>query len=235
MVTSEQDGAETISARLATIHARLPAGVTLLAVSKAQPLEALQRAYGAGQDCFAESRLQEALPKIAAMGRERISWHFIGRLQSNKVRPVVKAFDWIHSIDSAALLERISRIAAEEGRCPEVLLQVKLRKDPAKGGFAPDLLHAGLSAWARLPHLHLRGLMTMAPQGLTAQQRQALFGDCATLARALRQLLPATEASRFDQLSMGMSGDWPDAVRAGSTVIRIGTGIFGRRPLISCT
>ena len=222
----------TIASRLEALRRRLPPGVTLLAVSKGQSPEAVAQAWAAGQRRFGESRFQEAAPKIAVL-RQRCpdsEWHFIGQLQANKVRPVVKTFGWIHSLDRIQLAQRLDRIAGEEGRRPQVLLQVKLRPDPGKVGFSPEQVSRHLSTLVRLSHLRLRGLMTMAPQGLEPEQLHLLFSDCRQLALQLKARLPAEAARDFNQLSMGMSRDWPQAVAAGSTIVRIGNGIFGPRP-----
>lgn len=222
----------TIANRLESLHHRLPPGVTLLAVSKGQLSQAIEQAYAAGQRRFGESRLQEAEPKIRALRQccPGLEWHFIGQLQANKVRPVAKAFAWIHSLDRLSLAQRLDRIAGDEGRCPQVLLQVKLRPDPNKGGFPPEQLTSHLSTLAHLSHVKLRGLMTMAPLGLDLDQLHHLFSDCRQLAQQLRAHLPSAVARDFNQLSMGMSRDWPQAVAAGSTIVRIGNDIFGPRP-----
>ena len=135
-----------------------------------------------GQFDFGESRVQEALPKQKELIDLQLRWHFIGRLQSNKVRPVVKAFDFIHSVDSLLLAERVSRIALEEARQPDVMLQVKLRPDPSKGGLSADELCAIWSDLQALPGLRISGLMTMAPFDMAAKQRKELFSDCRSLA-----------------------------------------------------
>ena len=197
----------------------LPASARLLAVSKGHPAASIRLLAGQGQRAFGESRLQEALPKLQELSDLDLEWHFIGRLQSNKVRPVVKAFDVIHSVDSLALAERVSRIAVEEGRQPEVLLQVKLRPDPSKGGLSADELGAIWSDLQALPGLRISGLMTMAPLEMAADQRKALFSDC----RALADRLALAECS------MGMSTDWKEAAEAGSTWLRIGSALFGPR------
>jgi pyridoxal phosphate enzyme (YggS family) len=213
---------ESAAERLAAIRAQLPASTQLLAVSKGHPASAIRELAGLGQLSFGESRLQEAVAKQAELADlPSLDWHFIGRLQANKVRPVLQRFAWLHSVDSLALAERVARIAGEEGVCPKLLLQVKLRPDPAKGGFTPeDLRQAWPQLWA-LPGVQLVGLMTMAPLGLDAAQRRSLFGDCAALAQELG----------LGQLSMGMSGDWPEAAAAGSTWVRIGSALFGSKPL----
>ena len=209
------------AARRAAIEARLPPGCRLLAVSKGQPVQAIRALVAAGQRSFAESRLQEAAAKQEQLvDLEPLDWHFIGRLQANKVRPVLQRFGTIHSLDSLPLAERLARIAAEEHCAPDVFLQVKLRPDPAKTGFEPEQLRQLWPRLQQLAPLRFRGLMTIAPLGLSPVERQSLFADCAALATELG--LP--------QLSMGMSGDWPEAAAAGSSWVRIGSALFGERP-----
>jgi pyridoxal phosphate enzyme (YggS family) len=213
---------ESAAERLAAIRAQLPASTQLLAVSKGHPASAIRELAGLGQLSFGESRLQEAVAKQAELADlPSLDWHFIGRLQANKVRPVLQRFAWLHSVDSLALAERVARIAGEEGVCPKLLLQVKLRPDPAKGGFTPEDLRQAWPQLRALPGVQLVGLMTMAPLGLDAAQRRSMFGDCAALAQELG----------LGQLSMGMSGDWPEAAAAGSTWVRIGSALFGSKPL----
>jgi pyridoxal phosphate enzyme (YggS family) len=174
----------------------------------------------AGQRSFAESRLQEAVAKRHELADlEPLDWHFIGRLQANKARAVLRHFGTIHSVDSLALARRLARIAAEEGFSPAVFFQVKLRPDPAKTGFAPQELRACWPELAALMPLRPVGLMTIAPLGLDAPQRLDLFRACAALAAELG----------LGELSMGMSGDWREAAAAGSTWVRIGTALFGAR------
>ena len=198
----------------------MPPGVNLLAVSKGHPAEPVRELAELGQLDFGESRVQEALPKQEQLADlPELRWHFIGRLQANKVRPVVRSFAVIHSVDSLPLAQRVSRIAAEEGVVPSVLLQVKLRPDPAKGGWDPQVL---LEHWAELqalPSLRLTGLMTMAPLALPLDQRAGFFADCRALADRLA--LP--------DCSMGMSGDWREAAAAGATWVRVGSALFGDR------
>ena len=199
----------------------IPASARLLAVSKGHPSASIRVLADQGQRAFGESRLQDALPKLDELADLDLEWHFIGRLQSNKVRPVVRAFPVIHSVDSLPLAERVSRIAAEEGVVPSVLLQVKLRPDPGKGGFDPDQLQALWPQLSALPSMRLVGLMTMAPFDCPSVDRQALFQDCRQLADRLE--LP--------ECSMGMSGDWQEAAAAGSTWLRLGSALFGARPV----
>ena len=214
---------DPLASRLAELRSRLPVGTRLLAVSKGQPAAAVRCAVAAGQRSFAESRLQEAIGKQRELeDLAPLDWHFIGRLQANKARGVLRHFGTIHSVDSLALAQRLQRIAAEEGLAPGILLQVRLRPDPAKTGFEREPLREAWPVLQRLAPLRLLGLMTIAPQGLDQRQRLALFRDCAALAAELG----------LAELSMGMSGDWPEAVAAGSTWVRVGSGLFGpRQPL----
>ena len=210
------------AAQLAALQAELPPATRLLAVSKGHPAASIRALAELGQRSFGESRLQEATAKQAALADgPQLDWHFIGHLQANKVRPVLRQFGWIHSIDSLALAQRAARIASEEDLTPKLLLQVKLRPDPSKGGFAPEELREAWPELSQLPAVQIVGLMTMAPLGLDAEERRALFEDCAALAAELG--LP--------ELSMGMSGDWREAAAAGSTWVRIGSALFGPKPL----
>ena len=193
-----------------------------MAVSKGQPSLRIREAVAAGQHSFGESRLQEAATKQAELADlESLDWHFIGRLQANKARAVLRHFGTIHSVDSLDLARRLARIAAEDQRAPAVLFQVKFRPDPAKTGFEPAELRQLWSELRGLAPLRPVGLMTIAPQGLNGAERGVLFGECSALATELG--LP--------ERSMGMSGDWPEAAAAGSTWVRIGSGLFGERPV----
>lgn len=209
-----------IAARLEALRRELPEGTRLLAVSKGQPAALIREAVAAGQRSFGESRLQEALQKQRELADlEPLDWHFIGRLQANKARGVVRAFGTIHSLDSLELARRLARIAAEEGCAPLVFVQVKLRPDPAKTGFEPEALRAAWPELRELAPLRPAGLMTIAPLGLSPKELRALFDDCAALGRELG----------LAELSMGMSGDWREAAVAGSTWVRIGSALFGAR------
>jgi pyridoxal phosphate enzyme (YggS family) len=198
----------------------LPPGCRLLAVSKGQPAAALRRAVAAGVRRFGESRLQEAIAKQEELADlEPLDWHFIGRLQANKARGVLRRFGTLHSVDSLALARRLARIAAEEGVAPAIFLQVKLRPDPGKTGFSAEELRRDWPEIASLAPLRPVGLMTIAPLGLEPEDLRALFGECAALAASLG----------LAELSMGMSGDWREAAAAGSTWVRLGTALFGAR------
>ena len=198
----------------------LPVGVSLLAVSKSQDEESIRNLAGYGQVDFGESRLQEAIKKKKNLNDlSRIKWHFVGKLQKNKVRGVIKEFDFIHSVDSMSLLERISRISEEERKMPKIFLQVKFRDDPSKGGFLVEDL---LESWSKINttnNINLIGLMVIPPISLDSNQRKDLFRDCRNLANHLK----------LKDCSMGMSKDWSEAVQAGSTWIRVGSLLFGKR------
>ena len=198
----------------------LPLDVSLLAVSKGQPSESIRKLSGYGQLDFGESRLQEAIQKKTELNDlTQIRWHFVGKLQKNKVRGVIKEFDFIHSVDSLPLIERISRISQEEKRNPNIFLQVKFRDDPQKSGFLKQDLLQSWPKIASLKNIHLIGLMTITPISLNLDQRKDLFCECRNLANHLG----------LKDCSMGMSDDWEEALKGGATWIRLGTLLFGKR------
>ena len=202
------------------IKDKLPLGVSLLAVSKGHPKEFIRNLSKYGQLDFGESRLQEAVPKKHDLSDlKQLRWHFVGTLQKNKVRGVIKEFDFIHSVDSFSLLERISRISQEEQKNPNIFLQVKFRSDPKKGGFLKQDL---LQSWPKiisLNSINLIGLMTIPPISIDSSQRKVLFSECRNLANHLG----------LKGCSMGMSNDWQEAVEFGATWIRLGSLLFGKR------
>ena len=198
----------------------LPVGVDLLAVSKGHNQESIRQLYGYGQLDFGESRLQEAILKkndLNDLGQLR--WHFVGTLQKNKVRGVIKDFEFIHSVDSLPLLERISRISQEEEKIPNIFLQIKFRDDPNKGGFLKQDLIQSWTKIVSLKNIHLSGLMTIPPIALNSNQRKDLFCECRNLANYLE----------LRDCSMGMSNDWQEAIGSGATWIRLGFLLFGER------
>jgi len=213
-----------LAVRLQQIRAELPASTQLLAISKGQDAAAIRAAVNLGQHSFGESRLQEATVKQAELSDlESLDWHFIGRLQANKVRPVLQRFGTIHSIDSLPLAQRVARIAAEENLTPGLFFQVKFRPDPSKAGFSPDELCAQWSQLRDLAPARPLGLMTITPLGLDADERHRVFAACRQLADQLG----------LSGCSMGMSGDWRAAAAAGSTWVRIGSALFGERTPIA--
>jgi pyridoxal phosphate enzyme (YggS family) len=224
------DNIQEVSARIARAcdaAGRPVSSVTLLAVSKTQRPEAVREALDGGQRRFGENYVQEALDKIAALAdrRAELEWHLIGPLQSNKTRVVAEAFDWVHTIDRLKLAERLSA-QRPEGLPPlQVCLQVNISGEASKSGVAPADLPALAHAVAALPRLQLRGLMAIPePAGDLAAQRRPH--------RALRERLEALRAEglALDTLSMGMSADVEAAVLEGTTIVRVGTAIFGARP-----
>ena len=202
------------------IKGSLPLGVNLLAVSKGHDHESIRKLSDFGQLDFGESRLQEAIPKKKYLNDlKQLRWHFVGKLQKNKVRGVIKEFNFIHSVDSLSLIERISRISQEEQKIPNIFLQVKLRDDPQKGGFLKQDLLKNWSKIVSLKNIHLIGLMTIPPIALDCDQRKDLFYECRNLANHLE----------LNDCSMGMSNDWQEALDCGATWIRLGSLLFGKR------
>ena len=194
--------------------------MNLLAVSKGNSSESIRKLFGLGQLDFGESRLQEAIPKKTDLhDLNKIRWHFVGTLQKNKVRGVIREFDYIHSIDSLSLIERISRISLEENKTPNIFLQVKFREDPNKGGFLKKDLLRSWSKINSMKNINLIGLMTIPPITLNRSQRKDLFEECRNFANHLG----------LKDCSMGMSNDWQEAIKSGSTWIRLGSLLFGQR------
>ncbi|WP_250460264.1 YggS family pyridoxal phosphate-dependent enzyme [Microbulbifer litoralis] len=204
---------------------RDPGGVQLLAVSKTRPAGDLRAAFDAGQRCFGENYLQEALEKQGQLADLAIEWHFIGPLQSNKTRAVAERFDWMHSVDRLKIAQRLSA-QRPRGRPPlNICLQVNIDGEQSKSGVLPDGLPALAAAVAALPGLVLRGLMAIpAPRHPEAQREP--FEQLAQLLAQLRTELPGQP---LDTLSMGMSGDLEAAIGSGATMVRVGTDIFGTR------
>jgi PLP dependent protein len=200
--------------------------VRLLAVSKTFPASDVRAAFNAGQRAFGENYVQESVAKIAELGdlRSEIEWHFIGPLQSNKTRVVAENFDWVHSIDRLKIAERLSDQRAEDAAPLNVCLQVNVSGEASKSGVAPEEALALARAIAALPRLTLRGLMAIPEAAATLDEQRAPH-------RRLRALIDALRADglELDTLSMGMSADLEAAVLEGSTMVRIGTAIFGSR------
>ncbi len=202
------------------IKKQLPLNVKLLAVSKGFSSKEIKIINNLGQSDFGESRFQEAIEKKLLLDDfKNIKWHFIGRVQTNKIRKIVQNFEYIHSVDSFEKLLKISNVSFEEKRNPMVMLQVKLSDDPNKGGFNPEGL---LDKWDQIKEfksIKIKGLMTINPKGLSSTENIKLFKKCRHLADSLK----------LQDCSMGMSGDWEEAIEAGSTWLRLGSIIFGNR------
>ncbi len=202
------------------IKNKIPSNVNILAVSKGVESQEIKTIQNLGQNDFGESKFQEAFKKqVILKDLRQIEWHFIGRIQGNKIRKIVQSFKYIHSVDSFEKLKKISNISLEEQKNPFIMLQVKLNNDPTKGGFNPELLISKWREIQELKNIKLTGLMTINPRGLTSKENLELFKKCRSLANSLQ--LP--------DCSMGMSGDWEQAVDAGSTWLRLGSLIFGQR------
>ena len=218
-----------VAENLRQITAQLPAGVQLVAVSKFHPVEALMEAYNAGQRLFGENRAQELAAKAPQMPDD-VQWHFIGHLQTNKVRLAVQHATMIQSVDSARLLTLISKEVVKLGRTIDVLLQLHVAQEEAKTGFSVEELMAALTVneLQGLPNVRVRGLMAMASLTDDQQQIAREFALVKSTFDLVREEFFADEPT-FDTLSMGMSDDWPIAVEHGSTHVRIGTAIFGPR------
>lgn len=217
-----------IADNLAAVRATLPAGVELVAVSKFHPIEALAEAYAAGQRVFGESRVQELAVKVPALPAD-IRWHFIGHLQTNKVKQVVGLATLIESVDSERLLSLIDREAAARGVVQRVLMQVHVAAEETKFGFLPDELLAYFHArrFEQLQATHICGIMGMASNTDDEDRVRYDFQAIASLHSQILQLCP--DLRGFDTISMGMSHDYPLAIAAGSNLVRIGTAIFGPR------
>lgn len=198
--------------------------IGLLAVSKTKPASDVLAAYQAGQRAFGENYLQDALPKIQGLLDADIEWHFIGRIQSNKTAEISRYFQWVHGLDRLKHAERLSRQRPEQLPPLQVCIQVNLSGEASKGGIEPRDLSALAAAVARMPRLRLRGLMTMPDPDASPTTQRETFA-------ALRRLLDELKAEglELDTLSMGMSADMEAAIAEGSTIVRIGTDIFGRR------
>jgi pyridoxal phosphate enzyme (YggS family) len=217
-----------ITNRIAHLRTQLPAKVRLIAVSKQVSVEAMREAYAAGIRDFGESKVQEAEAKIAQLqDLPDITWHLIGHLQSNKAKKAIEKFQWIHSCDSLDLAQRLNRLAIESSLKPQVCLQVKIVPDPSKYGWTVPQLLADLPALDQCDAIQIRGLMTILPQGLSQEDTLKVFEQTRELAAKIQQ--QNWSNLQMQELSMGMSGDYPLAVQAGATMIRLGQIIFGER------
>jgi PLP dependent protein len=203
---------------------RPPESVTLVGVTKGQPVEVAVAARAAGLADLGENYVQEALAKIAAVPRQGLTWHFIGQLQANKTRTVAEQFDWVHTVDRLRLAERLSAQRPFHGPPLAICLQVKLADEDAKGGVVPAELPALAHAVAGLPRLTLRGLMCVPPESGDPATQRGYFSRLRELADDLRR-----GGLALDVLSMGMSADLEAAVLEGATHVRIGTALFGPR------
>jgi pyridoxal phosphate enzyme (YggS family) len=202
--------------------------ITLIAVSKTYPVDAIEAAFAVDQFVFGESTAQEALTKIPHFATRNLEWHFIGHLQSNKAKFIPGNFAWFHSLDSVALAQRLSRLAQEHRAHLQVLIEVNATRDPRKHGVMPEQVQPLVESLLKkdLPGIALRGVMGIGPHPSDEANTRKIFA----LLRDVRdKIIQNFELRGFNELSMGMSGDYVDAVREGSTMLRIGTEIFGER------
>ena len=218
-----------IQAEIQSIRQELPEGVRLVAVSKFHPGEALQEAYEVGQRVFGESKVQEMTMKYEALPKD-IEWHFIGHLQTNKIKYMASYVSLIHGVDSYKLLAEINKQAAKAGRVIPCLLQIHIAEEETKFGFTPDECIAMLDdgTWRTLTHIQIAGVMGMATNTDDLIQVEAEFATLSSLFQCMKEIYFA-DTPAFKEISMGMSDDYPIAIRQGSTLIRIGSRIFGAR------
>lgn len=198
--------------------------VELIAVSKTFPADAVREAFDAGQRIFGESRLQEAVAKVEVLPGS-LQWHFIGRVQRNKVRRILSLFDVIHAVDSQRLALCMDELAKELGLFPKVFLQVNVGGEASKGGFDPDVLREEIDSLLSLERLEVIGLMCIPPAGPDAESARPWFSAL----RELRDRLVLETGTALPFLSMGMSGDFEVAIEEGATHVRVGSSIFGKR------
>jgi PLP dependent protein len=229
--TAFSERLETVRSRISSCAQRCnrsPDEITLVAVSKTHPADAIREAISSGLTDFGENRVQEAEGKIPIVGRDTARWHLIGHLQSNKARKAVELFDVIHSLDSAALTERLDRICVELNRATlPVLIQVDLGHETTKTGIDEKDLNELVATVSESDRLVLRGLMTLPPFFGEAEKARPFF-------QRLRELRDGLQArgvfgDRAGDLSMGMTHDYEIAIEEGATIVRIGTAIFGER------
>jgi len=205
------------------LYERKARSVELIAVSKTRGDDEVRALYDAGQRCFGENYLQEALDKIEALNDCAIEWHFIGAIQSRKAAQIAENFAWVHSLDRLKVANKLNLHAFADSPL-NVLIQVNLEGEVSKGGVAPDQLPGLASETDKLENLRLRGLMFMPKIHTDIEVQREVFAQARALFESLRQSFP-----RIDQISMGMSGDMQAAIAEGATMVRVGTALFGPR------
>jgi len=213
-----------------TAAGRAPGSVGLLAVSKTWPAEDVAAAYAAGQRAFGENQEQEAARKIAALAHLPLEWHFIGPIQSNKTRPIAERYAWVHSIDREKIARRLSEQRPDALGPMMVCIQVNISGEASKSGVEPAAALSLAQSVAVLPRLRLRGLMAVPAPSDDVQAQREQFRRLKAIFDTIR-----SHGIELDTLSMGMSDDLEAAVAEGSTIVRVGTAIFGRRPRSAAT
>lgn len=201
---------------------RDPASVQLLAVSKTHPSQSLRQMYQAGQRSFGENYLQEAMTKIDELQDLEIEWHFIGHVQRNKTKHLAEKFDWVHGVDRLIIAERLSSQRMDSRKPLNICIQVNIDGQDSKDGCQPDEVVELVKQISQLPNIRLRGLMV-----IPAPENSVAFADAKTLFEQVKSL--HARPQDWDTLSMGMSGDLDAAIAAGSTMVRVGTALFGAR------
>lgn len=219
----------SIAHSIQTLQSSLPDGVSLLAISKYQPIEALQEAYDAGQRMFGENHILEMAAKAEALPKD-IKWHFTGHVQTNKIKYMASFVSLIHAVDSFRLLREIDKHAAKHNRCIDCLLQIHIAQEDTKYGLTIEECRTLLATepWRELQHIRIVGLMAMGSNTDDMEQVRGEFRQMKMLFDELKSTYFANEAS-FCQLSEGMTDDYPIAIEEGSTIVRIGSLIFGER------
>lgn len=215
--------------RIIYIRHNIPDTVKLIAVTKQVSVAAMRQAYAAGVRDFGESRIQETqLKQSQLQDLPDITWHLIGRLQANKVKKALELFQWIHSVDSLKLAQRIDKLAAEMGCQPQVCLQVKIEEDANKAGWSVPQLLADLPQLNECINLRICGLMTIPPLGLNEPEISSIFDRTYELLQETHQQ-NWSNLQHMQQLSMGMSDDYKIAIASGATMVRLGRTLFGER------
>ena len=219
----------SIADNLKQVLAELPQGVRLVAVSKFHPNEAIEEAYQAGQRIFGESKVQEMTAKYESLPKD-IEWHFIGHLQSNKIKYMIPYVTMIHGIDTYKLLAEVNKQAGKAGRTVNCLLQIHVAQEETKFGFSPEECREILDAgeWKALAHVRICGLMGMASNTDNIEQINGEFRLLSSLFKEIKENWFA-DSDVFRELSMGMSHDYHEAIASGSTLVRVGSKIFGER------
>lgn len=219
----------SVAEQITRLQKELPEGVNLLAISKYQPIEAIQEAYDAGQRLFGENHIQEMAAKAAVLPKD-IQWHFTGHVQTNKIKYMAPFVSLVHAVDSFRLLREIDKHAAKHERRIDCLLQIHIAQEDTKYGLTVDECHQLLAnePWRELEHVRITGLMAMGSNTDDMEQVRHEFRQIKSLFDELKEKYFANEPS-FCQLSEGMTDDYPIAIEEGSTIVRIGSMIFGER------